>query len=52
MRPLALRIRGHLHGLVSLEVYGHMPTRTTSPEKLFQEELAQLMKTSGIPRRR
>ncbi|MEU2582443.1 TetR/AcrR family transcriptional regulator [Streptomyces avermitilis] len=49
---LALRIWGHLHGLVSLEVYGHMHTQTTSPEKLFQEELAQLIKTLGIPRRR
>ncbi|MFE4824899.1 TetR/AcrR family transcriptional regulator [Streptomyces sp. NPDC056704] len=49
---LALRIWGHLHGLVSLEVYGHMRTQTTSPEKLFQEELAQLIQTLGIPRRR
>jgi len=34
---LALRIRGHLHGLVSLEVYGHMQTQTHSPDKLFDE---------------
>lgn len=45
---LALRIWGHLHGLVSLEVYGHMRTQTTSPEKLFREELAQLVRTLGI----
>ncbi|MBX7555217.1 TetR/AcrR family transcriptional regulator [Streptomyces sp. tea 10] len=49
---LALRIWGHLHGLVSLEVYGHMHTQTTSPEKLFREELAQLIQTLRIPRRR
>ncbi|OLZ74366.1 hypothetical protein AV521_01430 [Streptomyces sp. IMTB 2501] len=49
---LALRIWGHLHGLVSLEVYGHMHTQTTSPEKLFQEELVQLIQTLGIPPRR
>ncbi|NUP18891.1 MAG: TetR/AcrR family transcriptional regulator [Streptomyces sp.] len=49
---LALRIWGHLHGLVSLEVYGHMGTQTTSPEKLFCEELAQLIRSLGIPRRR
>ncbi|MFE0188128.1 TetR/AcrR family transcriptional regulator [Streptomyces sp. NPDC059008] len=49
---LALRIWGHLHGLVSLEVYGHLRTQTASPEKLFQEELAQLTQTLGIPRRR
>ena len=40
---LALRIRGHLHGLVSLEVYGHMRTMTLTPDKLFQEELNQLL---------
>ncbi|SNX55755.1 TetR family transcriptional regulator [Streptomyces sp. TLI_55] len=49
---LALRIWGHLHGLVSLEVYGHMGTQTTSPDKLFREELAQLIRTLGIPRPR
>jgi AcrR family transcriptional regulator len=40
---LALRIRGHLHGFVSLEVYGHMRTMTLTPDKLFQEELTQLL---------
>ena len=40
---LALRIRAHLHGLVSLEVYGHMRTVTLTPEKLFDEELNQLL---------
>ncbi|UFR00240.1 WHG domain-containing protein [Streptomyces sp. Go40/10] len=48
---LALRIRGHLHGLVSLEVYGHMHTQTTSPDKLFREELAQLLGMLGVPHR-
>ncbi|MFJ9026534.1 TetR/AcrR family transcriptional regulator [Streptomyces sp. NPDC102259] len=47
---LALRIWGHLHGLVSLEVYGHMHTQTTNPEKLFQEELTQLVQVLGVPR--
>src|SRR5581483_6195671 len=45
---LALRIWGHLHGLVSLEVYGHMHTQTTNPEKLFQEELTQLVHVLGV----
>ncbi|MGX9885547.1 TetR/AcrR family transcriptional regulator [Streptomyces sp. NPDC002276] len=49
---LALRIWGHLHGLVSLEIYGHMHNQTISPEKLFQEELAQLIRTLAVPRRR
>jgi len=45
---LALRIRGHLHGLVSLEVYGHMQTQTHSPDKLFDEELAQLVRALAL----
>jgi len=45
---LALRIRGHLHGLVSLEVYGHMQTQTHSPDKLFQEELTQLVRALAL----
>ncbi|MGV9883824.1 TetR/AcrR family transcriptional regulator [Streptomyces sp. NPDC003006] len=47
---LALRIWGHLHGLVSLEVYGHLRNQTVSPEKLFHEELAQLLRTLDLPR--
>ncbi|MFF3456837.1 TetR/AcrR family transcriptional regulator [Streptomyces sp. NPDC002730] len=45
---LALRMWGHLHGLVSLEVYGHLHTQTISPDKLFREELAQLVRSLGI----
>ncbi|GGU29788.1 TetR-like C-terminal domain-containing protein [Streptomyces violascens] len=45
---LALRIWGRLHGLVSLEVYGHMRNQTVSPDKLFHEELDQLVRTLGI----
>jgi AcrR family transcriptional regulator len=45
---LALRIWGHLHGLVSLEVYGHMRTQTFSPDKLFHEELTQLLRALAI----
>ncbi|WP_329385245.1 TetR/AcrR family transcriptional regulator [Streptomyces sp. NBC_01351] len=45
---LALRIWSHLHGLVSLEVYGHLRTQTLSPEKLFREELAQLVRSLGL----
>ncbi|WP_049557516.1 TetR/AcrR family transcriptional regulator [Nonomuraea sp. SBT364] len=45
---LALRIWGRLHGLVSLEIYGHLRTQTVSPGKLFQEELAQLVRSLGI----
>jgi AcrR family transcriptional regulator len=45
---LALRIRGHLHGLVSLEVYGHMRTMTLTPDKLFNEELTQLLRALAL----
>ncbi|UQI45611.1 TetR/AcrR family transcriptional regulator [Streptomyces sp. HU2014] len=45
---LALRIWGHLHGLVTLEIYGHLRTQTVSPDKLFREELAQLVRSLGI----
>jgi AcrR family transcriptional regulator len=45
---LALRIWAHLHGLVSLEIYGHMRTQTLSPDKLFHEELTQLLRALGL----
>jgi AcrR family transcriptional regulator len=38
----ALQIRGRLHGLVSLEIYGHTSTQMLRPDKLYAEELAQL----------
>ncbi|MER6303482.1 WHG domain-containing protein [Kitasatospora sp. NPDC001539] len=45
---LALRIWGHLHGLVALEVYGHLRAQTSAPDKLFRAELAQLIRSLGI----
>lgn len=45
---LALRIWSHLHGQVSLEVYGHLQSQALSPEKLYREELAQLIRSLGI----
>jgi AcrR family transcriptional regulator len=45
---LALRIWSRLHGLVSLEIYGHLRTQTLSPDKLFREELTQLIRTLDI----
>ncbi|WP_426362694.1 TetR/AcrR family transcriptional regulator [Streptomyces sp. E-08] len=49
---LALRLWGHLHGLVALEVYGHLGRQTASPDKLFEEELARLVTALGVPRDR
>ncbi|MFI6151653.1 TetR-like C-terminal domain-containing protein [Kitasatospora sp. NPDC051170] len=45
---LALRIWGHLHGLVSLEIYGHLRARTLSPDKLFHAELTQLVRSLNV----
>ncbi|MEU2872777.1 TetR/AcrR family transcriptional regulator [Streptomyces olivoreticuli] len=45
---LALRIWSHLHGLVSLEIYGHLQAQALSPEKLFREELAQLVRSLDL----
>ncbi|MFD6299591.1 hypothetical protein ACFWFU_32715 [Streptomyces sp. NPDC060235] len=39
---------GRLHGLVSLEVYGHLRTQTISPDKLFRQELTALLRSLGI----
>jgi hypothetical protein len=33
---------------VSLEIYGHMRTQTLSPDKLFHEELTQLLRALGL----
>ncbi|CAO5156105.1 AcrR family transcriptional regulator [Frankia sp. AiPs1] len=46
---LGLRIWGHLHGLVVLEIYGHLRAQTSSPNKLFQSELAGLLRSLGLP---
>jgi AcrR family transcriptional regulator len=45
---LALRIWGHLHGLVALEIYGHLRAQTLAPDKLFRTELAQLVRSLGL----
>ncbi|MFI1582063.1 TetR/AcrR family transcriptional regulator [Embleya sp. NPDC020630] len=45
---LALRIWGHLHGLVALEVYGHLRAQTHSPDKLFRAELTQLIASLNL----
>ncbi|MEU8438162.1 TetR/AcrR family transcriptional regulator [Streptomyces sp. NPDC029216] len=46
---LAMRLWGRLHGLITLEVYGHLRTQTLSPDKLYREELADLVRLLGVP---
>lgn len=45
---LAMRLWGRLHGLVTLEVYGHLRTQTSSPDKLFRAELDDLVRSLGL----
>ncbi|MGW3961404.1 TetR-like C-terminal domain-containing protein [Amycolatopsis sp. NPDC005003] len=44
----ALRIWGHLHGLVSLEVLGHLRAQTTNPAKLYRNEITRLISSLGL----
>jgi AcrR family transcriptional regulator len=48
---LALRIRSHLHGQVSLEIYGHMDSMTLTPEKLFHADLTHLLRELALTSR-
>ncbi|GHF69176.1 hypothetical protein GCM10010218_58190 [Streptomyces mashuensis] len=45
---LALPIWGHLHGLVTLEIHGHLRAQTLSPDKLSAAELAQMVRSLGL----
>ncbi|WP_067574504.1 TetR/AcrR family transcriptional regulator [Nocardia acidivorans] len=45
---IALRIWGHLHGLVSLEILGILRTQTTNPDKLYRNETAHLIRSLGL----
>ncbi|WP_299532101.1 TetR/AcrR family transcriptional regulator [uncultured Streptomyces sp.] len=45
---LAMRLWGRLHGLVSLEIYGHLRPQVQDPAKLFHEELVDLTRLLGL----
>ncbi|WP_280387453.1 TetR/AcrR family transcriptional regulator [Nocardia wallacei] len=45
---IALRIWGHLHGLVSLEILGHLRAQTTNPDKLYRTEITHLIRALGL----
>lgn len=45
---LALRMWGRMHGLVALEVYGHLGPRTAGPAKLFRAEMDALVAELGL----
>ncbi|WP_239404958.1 TetR/AcrR family transcriptional regulator [Frankia sp. Cj3] len=44
---LSLRIWGRLHGLIALEVYGHLRPQILDPAKLYHAELVDLTRTLG-----
>jgi AcrR family transcriptional regulator len=45
---LSLRIWGRMHGLVALEVYGHLRHQTGDPAKLYRTEMDDLVRDLGL----
>ncbi|MEC3919894.1 TetR/AcrR family transcriptional regulator [Nocardia sp. CDC160] len=45
---VALRIWGHLHGLVSLEIRGSLGAQTINPDKLYRNEIGALIRSFGL----
>ncbi|WP_324197902.1 TetR/AcrR family transcriptional regulator [Nocardia abscessus] len=45
---LALRMWGRMHGLIALEVYGHLRPQTQDPGKLFRAEMRDLVRSLGF----
>ncbi|MDA1388252.1 MULTISPECIES: TetR/AcrR family transcriptional regulator [Glycomyces] len=45
---LALRVWGRMHGLVALEVYGHLRAQTKDPARLYRAELRDLARSLGL----
>ncbi|WP_368857597.1 TetR-like C-terminal domain-containing protein [Streptomyces sp. GbtcB7] len=42
---LALRLWGRMHGLVALEVYGHLGPRSLRPDGLYHAEIRGLIRS-------
>lgn len=45
---LALRMWGRMHGLIALEVYGHLRPQSQAPAKLFRAEMLDLVRSLGL----
>ncbi|WP_336216320.1 TetR/AcrR family transcriptional regulator [Nonomuraea sp. LPB2021202275-12-8] len=45
---LALRVWGRMHGLVALEIYGHLRTLAHDPAALYRDELTDLIRSLGL----
>ncbi|MFI9511002.1 TetR/AcrR family transcriptional regulator [Nocardia sp. NPDC052566] len=45
---LALRMWGRMHGLIALEVYGHLIPQSQDPAKLYHAEMLDLVRSLGL----
>lgn len=45
---LAMRVWGRMHGLVALEVHGHLGLLTNDPAELYRVELLDLIRSLGL----
>jgi AcrR family transcriptional regulator len=45
---LALRVWGRMHGLVALEIYGHLRSQVKDPGRIYLDELRDLTRGLGI----
>ncbi|MFC9476244.1 TetR/AcrR family transcriptional regulator [Nocardia sp. NPDC056952] len=45
---LALRMWGRMHGLLALEIYGHLGPRAQHPDKLYRAEMLDLVRSLGL----
>ncbi|MGW0809163.1 TetR/AcrR family transcriptional regulator [Nonomuraea sp. NPDC002799] len=46
---LTLRVWGRMHGLVALEIYGHLPRLAGDAARLYREEMIELIASLGLP---
>jgi AcrR family transcriptional regulator len=46
---LCLRIWSRMHGLLALEVYGHLSHQVLDPEKLYEADMLDLIQSLGLP---
>ncbi|OLT26470.1 TetR family transcriptional regulator [Actinomadura sp. CNU-125] len=45
---LTLRVWGRMHGLVALEIYGHLHTLTREPAAVYRDEMVDLIGSLGL----
>jgi AcrR family transcriptional regulator len=48
---LTLRVWGRMHGLVALEIYGHLRALTHDPAAVYRDEMRDLVTSLGLPSR-